>query len=268
MFNDSVWSVEGQGPGPQAPRRGRHPRTPDTILAWHRRLIARKWDYSSNRRRSGRPGVMREIADLVIRMARENPRWGYTRIQGALENLGHRVSRTTVANILRKHGIDPAPRRRLGMSWTTFLRAHWDTVSAADFFTVEVWGLRGLVTFYVLLVIELSTRRVYFAGATPNPNTAWMMQIGRNLTDPFDGLVHDKRFLIIDRDQKYCDAFRAMLRDSGTEPLRLPPRSPNLNAWAERFVRSIKDECLDRMILFGERPLRSGSHPIPRPLPW
>jgi putative transposase len=135
--------------------------SPDTILAWHRRLIARKWDYSAKRRGPGRPGVMRKIADLLIRMVRENPGWGYSRIQGALDNLGHRVSRTTVANLLKQHGIDPAPKRRRGMSWKTFIQAHWHAISAADFFTVEVWGLRGLVTFYVLLVIEHSSRRVY-----------------------------------------------------------------------------------------------------------
>jgi hypothetical protein len=229
--------------------------TPDTILAWHCRLIAKKWDFSSRRGKVGRPRVMSEITELLIMMARENPGWGYTRIQGALENLGHRVSRTTVANILKAHGIDPGPRRRRGMSWMTFLKVHWDTIAAADFFTVEVWGLRGLVTFYVLFVIELSSRRVYFAGATPNPNTQWMMQIARNLTDPFDGFVMNKRFIIIDRDRKYCDAFRAMLRDAGTEALRLPARSPNLNAWSERFVRSIKVECLGKMIFFGERSL-------------
>ena len=229
--------------------------TPDTILAWHRRLIAKKWDFSSRKRKPGRPRVMSEITEQVIMMARENSGWGYTRIQGALENLGHRVSRTTVANILKAHGIDPGSRRRRGMSWTTFLKAHWDTIAAADFFTVVVWGLRGLVTFYVLFVIELSSRRVYFAGATPNPNTDWMMQIARNLTDPSDGFVMNKRFIIIDRDSKYCDAFRSMLQNAGIEPLRLPPRSPNLNAWAERFVRSIRNECLDKMIFFGERSL-------------
>ncbi len=188
--------------------------TPDTILAWHRRLIARKWDFSS-RRAPGRPRVMWEIAELVVRRARENPGWGYIRIQGALENPGHRVSRTTVGNILEQHGIDPAPRRRRGMSWRTSLRVHWDTLSAAGFFTVEVWAPRGLVTFYVLLVIELATRRVHFAGATPSPNTAWMMQIRRNLTDPFDGFVQGKRFIIIDRDRKYGEAFRAMLQHAG-----------------------------------------------------
>ena len=141
------------------------------------------------------------------------------------------------------------------MSWKTFIQAHWHTICAADFFTVEVLGLRGLVTFYVLLVIEHSSRRVYFAGATPNPNTEWMMQIARNLTDPVDGFVSSKRFIIIDCDRKYCDAFRAMLKSAGTESLRLPPRSPNLNAF-ERFVRSIKEECLSKMIFFGKRSLR------------
>ena len=178
--------------------------SPDTILAWHRRLIARKWDYSAKRRGPGRPGVMRQIADTLIRKARENPDWGYSRIQGALDNLGHRVSRTTVANHLKQNGIDPAPKRRRGMCWKTFLKAHWDNISAADFLTVEVWGMSGLVTFYVLVVIELSSRRVYFAGATPNPNTEWMMQIARNLTDPFDGFVNGKRFIIIDPKPRPC----------------------------------------------------------------
>ena len=176
--------------------------SPDTILAWHRRLIARKWDYSAKRRGPGRPGVMRKIASLLTMMARENPGWGYSRIQGALENLGHRVSRTTVENALKRLGIDPASRRQRGMSWKTFLKAHWDSLAAADFFTVEVWETRGLVTFYVLLVMELSSRRVYFAGVTPNPNAKWMMQIARNLTDPVDRLTSGKRFIIIDRDRK------------------------------------------------------------------
>ncbi len=160
--------------------------TPDTILAWHRKLIARKWTYKK-RIRPGRPPVMKQIAELAVRRACENPRWGHTRIQGALANLGHRVARTTVANILKRHGIEPAPERGKRTSWSVFLKAHWKTLAAIDFFTVEVWGLRGLVTFYVLIVIELSSRRVHFAGATPSPNTVWMMRIGRNLTDPFDG---------------------------------------------------------------------------------
>ena len=197
---------------------------------------------------------MHKIARLIVRMARENPRWGYTRIRGALLNLGHRVARSTIAQVLKEQGLEPAPRR--GSSWRTFLRAHWTTLAAADFFTVEVWTPRGLVTFYVLIAMQLSTRRVCFAGATPNPNTPWMMQVARNLTDGVDGFLLDKRFLLLDRDRKHSEAFRRILEQSGCEPLRLPPRSPNLNAWAERFVRSIKEECLDRMIFFGERALR------------
>ena len=229
--------------------------TPDTIMAWHRKLIAMKWDYSSRRKTVGRPRVMKEITELVVRMARENPRWGYSRIRGALANLGHRVARSTIANILQEHGIDPAPRRKNQMSWRVFLKAHWNTLAAADFFTVEVWAPRGLVTYYVLLVMDLSTRRIYLAGTTSHPNQAWMMQMGRTLTDAFDGFLLHKRFIILDRDRKFCEVFRAMLESARTTPLRLPPRSPNLNAYAERVVRSIKEECLQRMIFFGEASL-------------
>ena len=132
-------------------------------------------------------------------------------------------------------------------------------LAAADFFTVEVWGPRGLVTFYVFFVIELASRRIEIAGITPSPNEAWMMQIGRNLTDSFDGALAEKRFLIVDRDSKFSKAFRNLLNDAGVEVVRLPYRSPNLNAYAERFVRSIKDECLNRMIFFGERSLRKAT---------
>jgi putative transposase len=230
---------------------------PDTILRWHRRLIAQKWTHK--RRSPGRPRTMREIADLAVRMARENSLWGYSRIQGALENLGHRVGRTTIAGILKRHGIEPAPERGKRITWSQFLKAHWSVIAAVDFFTVEVWSPRGLLTFDVLFVIELATRRVEIAGITPNPNEAWMMQIGRNLTDPDDGFLANKRFLIMDRDSKYSLAFRTLLQHSGIEIVRLPPRSPNLNAYAERFVRSIKTECLGRMIFFGERSLRKAT---------
>ena len=231
--------------------------TPDTILRWHRQLIAEKWTHQ--RRSPGRPRVMEVIADLVVRMARENPGWGYTRIQGALYNVGHRVGRTTVADILKRKGIDPAPERGERTTWSQFLKAHWSMLAAADFFTVEVWGPRGLVTFYVFFVIELATRRIEIAGITPGPNEAWMMQIGRNVTDPIDGFLAEKELLILDRDSKYAAAFRNLLKDSGITVVQLPPRSPNLNAYAERFVRSIKDECLNRMILFGEQSLRKAT---------
>ncbi len=230
--------------------------TPDTLLAWHRKLIAKKWDYSSRRKKPGRPPVMNEITDLVVRMASENPRWGYTRIMGALANLGHKVARGTIANILREHGIMPAPERGKRIPWSTFLKAHWESFAATDFLTVEVSMLGSLVTYYVLIVIELSTRRVHVSGITPTPDSAFMKQVGRNLTNEFDGFLCGKRFLILDRDSKFTTDFRNLIEHSGTDVIRLPHRSPNLNAYVERFVLSIKSECLDQVIFFGERSLR------------
>jgi transposase InsO family protein len=250
-------AVRGKAIGRQALAEFASLVTPDTILRWHRQLIAQKWTHK--RRSPGRRRIMQVIADLTVRMARENPRWGYTRIQGALKNVGHRVGRTTIANILKKNGIDPAPERGKRTTWSQFLKAHWDVLAAADFFTVEVWSLRGLVTFYVFFVIELATRRIEIAGITPGPNEAWMIQVGRNLTDPVEGFLADKTLIILDRDAKYSAAFGDLLKGAGVEIVRLPPRSPNLNAHAERFVRSIKDECLNRMIFFGERSLRKAT---------
>ena len=229
--------------------------TPDTLLRWHRELVARKWNHV-HKRRAGRPRTKDEIVGLILRLASENPGWGYTRIKGALGNLGHQVGRGTIANILAEHGIDPAPLRGKRTTWSTFLKAHWKILVASDFFTVEVWRLQGLTTYYVLFVIELSTRIVKVAGITTNPDTAWMLQVGRGLLDCEDGALATKRKLIIDRDTKYCAEFRALLTNAGCEIIRLPPRSPNLNAYAERFVGSIKAECLDRLVFFGEASLR------------
>ena len=145
------------------------------------------------------------------------------------------------------------------MTWAEFLRAHWSVFTAADFFTVEVWAPRGLITIYVFFVIELATRRIEITGTTTGPDEAWMMQVGRSLTDPFDGFLTENRFRILDRDAKYSKRFRGLLEDAGIEIVLLPPRSPNLNAYAERFVRSIKEECLHRMIFFGERSLRKAT---------
>ena len=153
----------------------------------------------------------------------------------------------------------PAPERGKKTTWSQFLKARWDVLAAADFFTVEVWAPRGLVTLYVFFVIELATRRIEIVGITPGPNEGWMMQVGRNLTDPIDGFLAEKELLILDRDSKYSSAFRDLLENAGVQIVRLPPRSPNLNAYAERFVRSIKDECLNRMIFFGERSLRKAT---------
>jgi putative transposase len=189
-------------------------------------------------------------------LAGENPSWGYDRIQGALANLGHAISDTSVGNILKENGIEPAPVRKRRTTWKTFLRAHWDVLGAIDFTTIEVWSCRGLVTWYLLFVMDLATRRVHFAGCTPNPDERWIKQIARNLTAADEGFLVGKRYLLMDRDTKFSAAFRGILRDAGTKPVRLPPRSPNLNAQLERFWRSLREECLDRMIFFGEDMLR------------
>ena len=230
---------------------------PDTILAWHRRLVARKFEGSKERTYPGRPPVGRALENLVVRLATENRDWGYDRIAGALANLGHDVSDQTVGNILKRQGIPTAPERKKTTTWKEFIRSHGDVLAATDFFTAEVWTLRGLVTYYVLFVMHVATRRVHIAGLTPFPHEPWMTQVARNLTMADVGFLVDHRYLIHDRDGKYCPVFDATLRDGGVTPVRLPPRSPNLNPHAERWVRSVKDECLSKLILFGEPALRT-----------
>jgi putative transposase len=235
--------------------------TPDTLMRWYKRLIAQKFDGSQQRRQRGRPRVAEEIERLVVRMAEENPTWGYRRIQGALTNLGHHIDAITVRNILCRHHMEPAPqRRKAGMSWAQFLRLHWEVLAATDFFTVEVATWHGLVTYYVLVVMESATRRVEIVGITPHPTAAFMQQCARQLTDPFDGFLLGKRYLLHDRDTKFTLTFDRLLQDSGVEPVVLPPRSPNLNAHCERFVRSIKEEALEQMVMLGERSLYYALH--------
>ena len=229
--------------------------TPETLLCWYRTLIAKKYDGSSNRG-PDRPRVRESIQELVVRMAKADISWGYGCIQGALENLGHVISRSTIARILKEHGIEPAPQRRKGMSWSTFLKVHWDVLAATDFFTIEVMTLRGLVRHNVLFVIEQCTRRVEIAGIVPEPDGRWMAQVARNLTDAFDGFLRAKRYLIHDRSPLFTKEFTAILKAAGVKTIKLPPRSPNLTPHAERFVRSIKSECLSKMIFFGESQLR------------
>ncbi len=230
--------------------------TPDTILAWHRRLIAAKWTFS--RKSVGRPGVMKEVRRLIVEMAEDNPSWGYARIQGALKHLDHRVARSTIAKTLKEHGIQPAPDRP--MSWATFVRSHAHLIAAADFFTTEVWTARGLVTHYTLVVIDIATRRVQIAGTTTNPISAWMEQVARNLTDCEDGFLAGKRFLIIDRDSIFSPAFKSIVGSSGAEVLLTAYQAPNMNAYAERFVRSIKAECVEQMIFLGQKSLDRAIH--------
>jgi len=229
---------------------------PDTILAWFRKLDAHKFDGSRHRLYPGRPPRGREIIELITRMARENGGWGYDRIAGALQILGHHVSDQTVGNILRRFGVPPAPGRRQQMSWADFIRSHMAVLAGLDFFTVEVLTWRGLATYYVLFFLHLETRRVTLAGITQHPIDEWMVQMARRAVDDIDGSLLQIRFFLQDRDSKFCASFQDTLRSAGIQPLRLPARSPNLNAFAERWVRTIKTECLSKLILFGEVSLR------------
>jgi putative transposase len=229
---------------------------PDTILAWHRKLVAQKFDGSKQRKALGRPAIDQEVEALVVRMAQENYSWGYDRIVGALAHLGYTVSDQTVGNILKRHGIPPAPNRQQMTTWSEFIRSHMDVLVATDFFTAEVWTAAGLVTYYVLFFIHLASRKVHVAGVTPHPDERWMVQIARNVTMADWGFLSPGQYLIHDRDGKYCPAFQHIIDEAGVKRVPLPPRSPNLNAYAERWVRSVKEEALSCLILFGERSLR------------
>ena len=232
----------------------------DTILGWFRELVAEKWTFPHKRR--GRPRMRMNVRELLVKIASENLTWGYTRLQGALKNLGFKVSRGTVANVLKENGIEGAPERGSRTPWKTFLKAHWEVLAASDFLTTEVWTKGGLVTYYIFFVIELKTRRVQIAGMTPNPNGPFMVQIARNLTDGEGGFLKGKEILLRDRDKKYCERFDEILKDAGVEPKPLPAESPNLNAYAERFVLTLKSECLNRMVFFGAQSLRRAVSPF------
>ena len=193
----------------------------------------------------------------MVRMAQENRSWGYDRIVGALANLGLTLSDQTVGNILKRHGIPPAPSARPPRHGRSSSARIMDVLVATDFFTAEVWTLGGLVTYYVLFFIHLGSREVHVAGVTPHPNAAWMVQVARNVTMEEWGFLSPGQYLIHDRDSKFCAAFQQIIDDAGVKRVVLPPRSPNLNAYAERWVRSVKEECLSRLILFGEESLSS-----------
>jgi transposase InsO family protein len=229
--------------------------TPETILAWHRKFVAKKFDGSKQRKTPGRPKIDQELEALVVRMAQENRTWGYDRIVGALAHLGYTISDQTVGNILKRHGLPSAPERKTTITWNEFIRAHMDVLVATDFFTTEVWTLAGLVTYYVLFFIHLGSRQVHVAGVTLHPHAQWMMQVARNVTMAGWGFLAPGHYLIHDRDGKFCPAFQQIIDEAGVRRVPLPPRSPNLNAYAERWVRSVKEECLARLILCGEASL-------------
>jgi putative transposase len=222
---------------------------PDTLLGWHRQLVRKRWTYA--RRRPGRPAVADEIRELVLRLARENPRWGYERIVGELAGIGARVSATTVAKILRQAGVSPASARAQ-LSWRDFLRAHADSIIACDFFTVETLWLGGL---YVLFFIELNSRRVHFAGCTANPDGRWATQQARQLAWSLSGRATPARFLIHDRDSKFSRAVDEVFRSEGVEIIRTPFRAPQANAFAERWVGTVRRDCLDWLLITNCRQL-------------
>jgi putative transposase len=222
--------------------------TPRTLLRWHRRLVARRWTYTG---RIGRPPIGGEIRGLVLRLARENPRWGYQRIAGEISGLGLTISPTTVKKILREAGIGPADERG-GLSWRVFLRQQAQSMLAVDFFTVETIALQRL---YVLFFIELASRRVHVAGSTANPTGAWVTQQARQFTWALQEQPSRFRFLIRDRDSKFTRDFDAVFAGEGIRVIKTPLRTPNANAIAERFVRTVRAECLDWLLIVNRRHL-------------
>jgi transposase len=229
--------------------------SPDTLLRWHRMLVARKYD-SSNRRGMGRPQISDELRNAIIDVAKDNRDWGYIRIRGQLKYLGFKVSTATIGKVLKKAGLEPQPDRRRKISWREFIKAHWESLTAVDFFTTEIYTIKGLTRYMVLVVIDYATRKVEIAGIMEHPYGGWMKQIAKNLTDPFCGFLKNKKYLIHDRDSLFTETFIQMLRAGGIESVKSMPLAPNFSPFVERFIRSIKSECLDRMIILGEAHLR------------
>jgi putative transposase len=233
------------------PRRAWHSFfvTPETLLRWHRRMVARHWTYPH--RRPGRPLIDPDLEALIVRLARENPRWGYQRIQGELAGLGVSVSATTVRNVMLRAHLDPAPRRDT-TTWRAFLRAQAASLLACDFLTVDTVFLTRL---YVLFFIEVESRVVHLAGVTAHPNGAWVTQQARNLSMALAQRSRRIRSLIRDRDTKFAASFDAVFTADGIRVIRTPVRAPNANALAERWIRTLRQECLDRMLIFSRRQL-------------
>jgi hypothetical protein len=228
--------------------------TPDTIIGWYRKLISQKYDGSRNHPHIGRPKIAQETIFWILKLRRENPRWGSRKIADVLNSLGFKVCRATVQSVLVEYGHDPDPQHKT--TWTQFIKSHWNVIAACDFFSVELLTPKGLVRCMVFFAIELSSRKVEILGVKLDPDGQWMMQIARNITDYECGFLKDKKYLIHDRDPLYTYDFHEILKSVGIEPIKLPAQSPNLNAYAERFVKTIKEECLNHLILSTEEQLR------------
>ena len=234
--------------------------SPSTIMLWHRKLVAKKYDGSQNRGKGGRPRISDYLKQLIIDMAKDNKHLGGKTLHGYLKYLGVKVSPSTINRVLREHGIEPNPNRPEKTTWNEFIKREWESLAAIDFFTTEIYTIKGLVRYMVLVVIDYKTRKVEIAGIIPQAYGDWMSQMARNLTDPIDGFLKDKKYLIHDRDPLFTKEFRAILRAGGVKPVKTTVASPNLNPFVERFVRSIKSECLNKMLIFGERHLRYVVH--------
>ena len=224
--------------------------TVDTIMRWHRKLIAEKYDGSQNRTSPGQSQIGQEIVNLVIRFKEENPRWGYKKIRDQIVYLGYNICKSSVKNILIENGYDPEPDLTIRSTWHEFIKSHWDVLAACDFFTIELLVGRKLVRCTVFFVMELASRKVFFAPVKPQPDGQYMRQMAKILTDSEEGFLYGKRYLIHDQDPLYTtEGFHEILKSSGIKPVKLPARSPDLNCYAERFVKSVKSECLDHLIL-------------------
>lgn len=224
---------------------------PETVLGWHRALVRRRWAIYGRQRGPGRPRMAEECRHLILQLARENPRWGYMRIRGELIKLGYVVSATAIRNLLRRQGIPRSPHRSK-LRWREFLRAQASVIVATDYFTVETWNLKRL---HVLFFMELRRRRVLRLGVTANPNQAWVSQQARNLSWRLQEQGSPVQFLICDNDKKFPFAFEHVLATQGVRVIRTPPQAPVANCYAERWVGSVRRECLDWLIIGGQRHL-------------
>jgi len=247
---DRVWLAALSRLLPRRCWAGVFPITPATILVWHRRLVARKWDYTA-RRRPGRPPTAAAIKKLVIRLATENPSWGHRRVQGELVRLGHRIAASTVWQILHEAGIDPAPRRS-GQTWRQFLTAQAKAVLAVDFVHVDTVLLRRI---YALIAVEHGSRRTHLLGVTAHPTGAWTTQAARNLLMDLADRATTTRFLLRDRDSRFTLGFDAVFAADGVRILITPPAAPRANAVCERMIGTLRRELLDRVLVVNERHL-------------